>query len=413
MFGHESVPVVDSQAFHGLPDAQLTAEQGLGHRIAVGVEGDIPFDIDPSFVQLVDFGDILGKRFEMRLLLDVECAGGGPEVSASAIVDDVAPIDELAVQIVQGREGSTGVEVALDIVERPLDARRAIGITNVVGFELEAEALAQRQHRIARYGGWPRAARDDDRRIVDHASRRGSTEIAEGLSQKDPSLESTPSLVDLRIDEPRETQNETGAGQRAPHVADSHGVRGSIVLHLFARGEVISTGSNLRCNSDALTPAESRECGISCFDGCTLRQLLGNPDHVPLTFIVQTPDELEMSAQSRRTFQCGHFLLTTLEDSPNCIAGDPERPCDHPRSVAASRQVEDGCPRIQVEHRSLPFSSRATRSWCKPVSTRRGGLKAQQAGSRAISPESGCRLHNRVGAGRRDDGLSPWMPARP
>ena len=53
----------------------------------------------------------------------------------------VAPGDELCIEVVEVGEVAARIEVALDVVERPLDASGAVGVTELVRLELEAEAL--------------------------------------------------------------------------------------------------------------------------------------------------------------------------------------------------------------------------------------------------------------------------------
>jgi hypothetical protein len=74
-------------------------------------------------------------------------------------------------------------------VEGSLHAARAIGVTELVGHEREAEALRQCLHLWRGNGILAGAVRDHDAGVVDHAARGGAVEVHQGFAQEHAAFE--------------------------------------------------------------------------------------------------------------------------------------------------------------------------------------------------------------------------------
>src|ERR1017187_1170830 len=75
-----------------------------------------------------------------------QLARHGAEMLLVSPIDTIAPLARLLIQILPTGEASPRQEVPLDKPERPLNAGRTVGVTQLVSHEAEAEALCKSRH---------------------------------------------------------------------------------------------------------------------------------------------------------------------------------------------------------------------------------------------------------------------------
>ena len=73
-------------------------------------------------------------------------SGPGADMFLVSRVDAVAPLTRLLIQILPTGERAAGEKVVFDEGERTFDARRTIGIADLVRHEPESEAFPKRLH---------------------------------------------------------------------------------------------------------------------------------------------------------------------------------------------------------------------------------------------------------------------------
>src|SRR3954471_23946752 len=96
-------------------------------------------------------------------------------------VDLIAPLPRPLIQILPTGEGAPRQKVGLYEPERPLYARRTIGVPNRVRHELKAETLSKGGHLRHWNHVAPAAAQHHDMRVIDHDPPRRAAEVPQGL----------------------------------------------------------------------------------------------------------------------------------------------------------------------------------------------------------------------------------------
>src|SRR5882762_5047515 len=130
----------------GLAHLHAAADPIHRHRIAVAVQRHITFDIDQPLLQPVDFRNPRRQRLQMQPLDREQLAGNRPNMFLVSRVDLIAPLPRPLIQILPTGEGAPGQKVGLYEPERPLYARRTVGIANRVCHKLKAETFAKGGH---------------------------------------------------------------------------------------------------------------------------------------------------------------------------------------------------------------------------------------------------------------------------
>ena len=123
-------------------------------------------------------------------------------------VDLVAPGARLRVQIVEVGKAAPCEEVIFDIIERALDARRPIGVSDGMRDEFKAESFAEGGHLRHRHHLLAAAGEHHQMRIVDHAPGASPLEVLQSFGQKDLALESAEVRIALEKQHMRETERE-------------------------------------------------------------------------------------------------------------------------------------------------------------------------------------------------------------
>src|SRR5205085_3922420 len=101
----------------------------------------------------------------------------------------IAPLPRPLIQILPTAEGAPGQKVGLYKPERPLYARRTVGIPNRVRHKLKAETLAKGGHLRHRHHVASAAAQHHYVRVVDHDAPRRAAEVPQRLGEKDFAVE--------------------------------------------------------------------------------------------------------------------------------------------------------------------------------------------------------------------------------
>src|SRR5579862_7134499 len=182
----------------GFAHLDPAANPGDRDRVAIGVQGDVAFDIDGALMEPVDFGNPDWQRLQPRLLDGEQVARRRVQVFLMASVDPVAPLARLLVEILPRREPSSSKEVGLDEPEWPFDASGTVRIAAFVSGKIEAETFGESRHLGHRNHLGPRAAQDYDVSVVDHHSFCETAEVASGVGQKDLAIEPLERRVALK-----------------------------------------------------------------------------------------------------------------------------------------------------------------------------------------------------------------------
>jgi hypothetical protein len=172
------------------------------------VDAHVALGVDDAVVEGVDLGDPDGQRLEHEPLGGEELAPAGVELGAEAGVDLVAPDDGLAIEVVPIVEVATGEEVLVDVVEGPLDARRAVGVADLVGGEGKVEPLGEGGHLGHRHHVSAGAREHDDVGVVDHAAAARAPEIGQRVGEEDLAVEAREGRAALDEDHPRGAQHQ-------------------------------------------------------------------------------------------------------------------------------------------------------------------------------------------------------------
>ena len=171
-------------------------------------------------------------------------------------IDAVAPLARLAVEILPTGEGPAYKEVVFDEVERPLDARRTIGVADLVRRETESHTLCERRH----LGHWfhllAAATQHHHMRVVDHHSLWRAIEVAERLGEKDLAIEPLEGGLNLEEQHPRITQHRRCGLRFVLPSGHRYFMRRGVVLHLDAGFKLIAARGHDGLLPDALPAAE-------------------------------------------------------------------------------------------------------------------------------------------------------------
>ena len=99
MHGDLARPLVDDDAVVALAHLEVPADERGGHGVVIGVQRDIPLDVDEPLMKQVGLGDPAGQAAQGGVLGGKELARGGLEVSLGAGVDALTPGAGLAIGV--------------------------------------------------------------------------------------------------------------------------------------------------------------------------------------------------------------------------------------------------------------------------------------------------------------------------
>ncbi len=197
-----------------------------------------------------------GKRPHMRLLRREEFPRRRMQMPPERRVRLLAPGRRLPVQVVEIGECPAGQEIVLDVVERALHASLPIGIALLVRHEDDAETFGERlhlRHDLHLLSG-PR--QHHDMRIVDHDSAADAAEEPERLGQELLALEASEPRIHLNIHHARMAEDQARGLDLSHTAREPNVMRRRVVLHLFARFEVIAPGRRRRRLHQRMPSAE-------------------------------------------------------------------------------------------------------------------------------------------------------------
>src|SRR5437764_7955165 len=171
----------------GLAYLHAAADPVHRNRVPVAVQRDIPFDIDQSLMQPVDFRNPHRQWFQVQSLDGEQLARNRADVFLVSRVDFVAPLPCPLVQILPTAESAPRQEVMLYEMEGPFHAPRTVRIPNRVRHELKAETLSKGGHLRHRHHVAPAAAQHHHVRVIDHHASGRATHESQRLREKYPS----------------------------------------------------------------------------------------------------------------------------------------------------------------------------------------------------------------------------------
>jgi hypothetical protein len=146
MLADEAVTIEDTNAVLGGDYINGTIQEPERCGVVVGMQGDEAECVDGAVDDLTGLADVQRQWPQGWLLDREEFPRGSQQGTLVGLVDLVAPLTQLAIAVGDVGELTIGVEVALDVVEVALDASRAIGVTELVGYELKTDVFVKRSH---------------------------------------------------------------------------------------------------------------------------------------------------------------------------------------------------------------------------------------------------------------------------
>jgi len=259
VFANEGVAVEDADLVLGLVDNELSVDQRLVDGIPMGMQVDIALVVNDACHTDVGYRNMQRQRAERGLLGRVQLDRFGANRPFRFRVGPFAPRPKLCVAIGLVGKRPSRVEVILDMMKRPFDARRAIGVAQPVRTKDKSEAVGEGRHLRRHHRVLTRAAGHDDTGVVDHALAARSAKIGQGLGQKHLGPEASPPRVQLRVVHARIAKDQRGALHPALDAPDYDVVRGRVVLHLLAGLELIMTRGLFGRLANAVPAAKTRQ----------------------------------------------------------------------------------------------------------------------------------------------------------
>src|SRR3989304_1937753 len=128
-----AVPRVYEDAVLGLAHLYLSADELVGYGVSVTVNGHEAFDVDDTLVEAIDLRHPFGERLESGNFRGKELSGGSVEAFAKQGIFLIAPGAGPGIELVPVGKLSSREEVVFDEGEGPLDPRRAVGVSLLVG----------------------------------------------------------------------------------------------------------------------------------------------------------------------------------------------------------------------------------------------------------------------------------------
>lgn len=195
----------------------------------------------------------------MKLLDGKQLAWNRVNVFFIRRVDAVAPFAGLLVQVLPTGEGTARQEIIFYEAEGAFDPARAVGIALLVGHKAKPETLGEGRHLGDRNHIASGSMQHHQVSVVDHDAVGHLTEKAQGLGEKDLTVEAGEGEIDLKEQNVRVTQHGRGGLCFVFFASHFDDMGRSIVLAFFARIKFIAPGGNGRRLRNAMAPAESGE----------------------------------------------------------------------------------------------------------------------------------------------------------
>jgi len=316
--GHFSRPQKDVDLRRRFPDFHFLANESIRDGIVVGVEIDVPFEVDGPVMNSVYLGNVCGKGDQEGLLGSEQVDGASVEVSLVGFVVSTTELQDLTVQVGEVLERTLHQEVIFYIMERSLDLARAVLVQDPMCHKPEPEALFERFH----LGGCNRigsgARRDDDIRVIDDAPLTGTTEEPQGIGQEDLALEACEPGVVLNKQHSRMTEDQRGTLTASLRLAELHVVRRCVELHLLSRPKFIPTRRGFGRFAKPVPGHEPCQCAVFHLDP-VLGQFLPNSDEIALASNHLGPNSLQVRLQcplGSHGWNLGRPLLENRHHAP-------------------------------------------------------------------------------------------------
>ncbi len=161
-------------------------------------------------MQTIHFRNPRRQRFQMHAFDGEQFARDGADMFLVSRVDAVAPLACLLIQIVPAGERASGQKVSLYKAERPLHARRAVGVAALMCHEAEPEAFPERLHFGDRNHLTPGATQHHHMRVIDHHAFDSASHVSQRIGEKHLAIEPLKRGTDLEKQQARITQHRRG-----------------------------------------------------------------------------------------------------------------------------------------------------------------------------------------------------------
>jgi hypothetical protein len=223
--GHQPRTVEDIDTILGFSYFERTGDEGVGNGITVAIHADEALGIDDAVVELVDLGDVKGKRPHLRSFAGEELPGRGSEMSSELGVGAVAELSGLSVEIGEVLESPPGKEVVFDEVHGTLDPGGAIGIADFVGLKVKAEALGESLHLGDRDHVFSRSPKDHHVGVVDQTAFADAGKVLERFGEEQLAVEPIEGGIVLEEQHAGITKDAGGGLNRSELSSDDGPVR--------------------------------------------------------------------------------------------------------------------------------------------------------------------------------------------
>src|SRR5690606_13793522 len=321
--GDETRTVEDMNLGLGLAHIELATDEACARIVAKRVNVNVALEVDDAVMEAIDGRAPSRQRDEQVALGREQVAATGVELAAESGVDLVAPGDGLLIGVVEVAELASGEEVALHVLEQPLDDGGAIGVALLVSAKLEASILSESGHLGYRHHVRAGTAQHDHTGVVDHADGAGAADVVEGVVEEDLALEPCEPRVQLHEGEVRVGQREPGNLYGALAATDVGRMGRGVVLHLLTWLVVVASSGLLRLAADAVATAVRGqrlvgELSALCFE------LLVNTHQVALALSKLGDDLVVVGLGLLDAVEHRHLARTSSDDLLGSVAGHAE-----------------------------------------------------------------------------------------
>ncbi len=326
------------------------------------IDVDEALEVDDALMKQVDFRAPQRQAAHRGALENEQLVGAGREASTELRIDLVAPLARLAIGVGEVHELAAGEEIPLDEPERPLDARRAVGIAFLVRDEREIEPAGERLHLRHRHHLLAGAAQYDDVTVIDHAVPARAVVVGRGIVEEHFALETSEPRIELEEQPAREARHERRGLHATERTADMHVVRRGVVLHLLAGLEVVPALRLERLVADAVLATERGQRRVRERHDAACEQLLVDAHKIALAARVQRKNVVAMRLALLRAHERRRRGAAVGEHGLHRAARDMQRAGDHARAVAGVMKGQDGLSGGLVQHASPRWWRRAPRA---------------------------------------------------
>ena len=131
MFSNDGPTLINDYPLPVFQHFDIFADQGVGHRVAIGVKMDVSLNVHCPLRGKIDRWRYFRQGLQGWLLYEPGLRWAHPQAALwFAVGNLVASCPGLEIKIMPVGEGSTGQEISFYIVKRPLDPGLSIWVVN-------------------------------------------------------------------------------------------------------------------------------------------------------------------------------------------------------------------------------------------------------------------------------------------